>query len=367
MRNAKIDQIQYFSLFPNLVFGKAIGFTSGVLSRQVGADVWTSMLIGFVIGTLIMLFMTFIGSRFPDKTILQYSSHLLGKWPAKWIGVILFLFFSVAFTTSANVITLHIKEYLLPETPMIVLTVSYVLLSMYGVILGIEVILRLALFALIMTILLDFLMVIGSIAKFDIMNLLPLFDRGIVKNITSSIYLFPDLSFAVLAVGMLFPLLNQKKKAYSLTFKSMIAATLLTVTWPLFEIGVMGADITKQYVVTCMQMARSAQLTLYLPRYELIMMILFVWGVIIQSMVMFYCAMYSFKQTTGIKKDWYIILPLSLILMIGTYLLGYDHNRFVDFLTTPWPQITTSLSTGLPVILFLAALIRGKLKRTDAE
>jgi cation/acetate symporter len=40
--------MQYFLMIPNLIFGKAIGITAGVMARKIGADTWFSMTIGFV-------------------------------------------------------------------------------------------------------------------------------------------------------------------------------------------------------------------------------------------------------------------------------------------------------------------------------
>ena len=88
----------------------------------------------------------------------------------------------------------------------------------------------------------------------------------------------------------------------------------------------------------------------------------FVFCMFVQSGTMFYCAKYCIKQVTGIKKDWIIILPLTLILVIVTYYLGIDDNNYVKFLTFPYSQICTIFSIGLPIMLFFTALFRGKLK-----
>lgn len=84
---------------------------------------------------------------------------------------------------------------------------------------------------------------------------------------------------------------------------------------------------------------------------------------LVQSVAMFYCAKYCIKQVTRIKKDWIMILPLTLILVIVTYYFGAENNNYINFLTFPYSQICFVLSLGLPILLFLAALFRGKLKK----
>jgi hypothetical protein len=44
--------MQYFLMVPNLLYGKAIGITAGVMVRKLGADTWISMTFGFMIGIL---------------------------------------------------------------------------------------------------------------------------------------------------------------------------------------------------------------------------------------------------------------------------------------------------------------------------
>ena len=101
--------------------------------RKLGADTWLSMSIGFVIGIIIMLLTAFICSKFPNKTIIEFSEELIGKWASRVLGIILALFFIMAFGVSANVMTLHLSEYFMPNTPFLLICLLYTLLCMYSV------------------------------------------------------------------------------------------------------------------------------------------------------------------------------------------------------------------------------------------
>lgn len=362
MTVAKIDRIQYFFLIPNLLFCKAIGITAGVMVRRLGADTWLSMSIGFVIGISIMLLMVHLCSRFPDKTIIQISQELLGKLLSRFIAVILILFFIMAFGASANVMTIHLTEYFLPETPFLLICILYTLLCAYGVFLGVEVVVRFSLVGFIMLVLITLTMVTGTIEDLRTINLLPLMEKGLLADTAGSLYLFGDISMAVLAVGFLYPMLNKKKKVLGISFWSMLVGACLVIIWPLYETMVLGPDLMKQYVVVCMQQIRCAQLTKYLPRYELIMVSFFTFTVLVQSVAMFHCAKHSIKQLIGIKKDWVMILPLAVVLILVTYFMAKDHNDFISFLSFPYSQISAVLGIGLPIILYIIALMRGKLK-----
>lgn len=362
MTTIKISRMQYFFLIPNILFSKSIGITVGIIVRKIGGDTWTAMAMGMLVGIILMLLIVYICSKFPDKTIINYSEDILGKWISKIIGIVLSVFFAIAFATSANVMTLHLKQYFLIDTPFLLICLAYTLLCMYGAFLGVEVIIRFSLLGFLGALLINITMITGTIGDFEANNLLPLLDQGLAANMINSIYIFTDLTMAIMAAGILYSMLNKKENVILITFWSMILSALMIIIWPVLEIGVMGAGSMKQFVVVCMQQIRCAQLTRYLPRYELVMVSFFTFSTFVQSAIMFFCSVYSIKQTLGIKKDIWIISILALILTIITYLLAEDDNNYILFLTYPWAQICAILGFGLPVILLFTALIRGKLR-----
>jgi len=354
----RISRTQYYLMIPNLLYGKAIGITAGVITRIIGADVWSCMLIGFIIGTAAIALMTYVSSKFPTLNILDYSELLVGKWITKVLALVLCIFFAYAYTTSANVITLHIQEYFLRETPFWLISFAYTLLCMYGLLLGIEVCVRFSLFGFLSSLLLNFLMLAGTFGDFDYKRLLPIMQTGVVNNIINSVYLFPDIAMAVLPIGFLYPLLNNKQKSIRLSIGAMVIGTLLIIVWPIFEVAVMSPETMQQYTVVCMQQIRNAQITKYMPRFELIMVTFFVFGVFIQAAIMFYCSVYSFKKLSGIKKDWQIIIPFTAILSYWTYVNGIDHNKYIISLADPWSQICAAFCLGLPLLLLMLYKIR---------
>ncbi|MGE5416132.1 MAG: GerAB/ArcD/ProY family transporter [Acidobacteriota bacterium] len=362
MAKVSIDRMQYFFIIPNLLFGKAIGITSGVMVRELGADTWLSMTIGLGIGIMVVLLMTYLCSKFKDKTIVEFSEELLGKWVSLGITILLAIYFILAYAVSANVMTLHLREYFLPQTPFFIICLLWVLLCMYGVYLGIEVVVRFSFVGFIMLILITLTMVTGTIQDVKPINLLPLMDKGLFSDIAGSVYVFSDISMVILGGAFLYPLLNNTKKVFGLTFWAMVTGAILVVLWPLFETMVLGPELMGQYTMVCMQQIRCAQLTKYLPRYELIMVSFFVLTVLVQSATMFYCAKYCIQRITGVKKDILLLVPITVLLVFVTYYMGMDHCNYVNFLAFPYSQICMVLSLGLPIILLMAAAFRGILK-----
>ncbi|WP_152966061.1 GerAB/ArcD/ProY family transporter [Pseudobacteroides cellulosolvens] len=131
-------------------------------------------------------------------------------------------------------------------------SILYTLLCAYGVFLGVEVVVRFSLVGFIMLVMITLTMVTSTIEDLKTINLFPLMDRGFLANTVGSMYLFGDISMAVLAVGVIYPMLNKKKKVLGISFWSMLVGACLVVIWPLYETMVLGPDLMKQYVVVCM-------------------------------------------------------------------------------------------------------------------
>jgi len=362
MMNVKVSRTMYFIMIINILWDKAIGATASVTARAIGPDTWISMSFGFGAGAFIILIVAYLGSKFPEKTIIKYSEELWGKLLSKIVGIILAVFFIVAYGVCANVLILHAKEYFLVETPFVLLCLIFTLLCMYAVYLGIEVIARYAFFGAVSILLMTMLMAMGSNDEFHLNYLLPLMDRGFWPDIAASVYSFGDIALAVLAAGFLYPMLDSSKKSLSLSFWAMIAGGVAVIIWPVIETGVLGGDMMQRYVFCCMEQARATELSRFFPRFELIMIVLFNAGCVVQSSIMFYCAKLAIREVTGIKKDVYVIISLAVILTGVTYFIGVDNNNYSGFLAYPWAQACAALSIGLPFLLLVTALARGKLK-----
>ncbi|HLN63116.1 MAG TPA: GerAB/ArcD/ProY family transporter, partial [Symbiobacteriaceae bacterium] len=212
MPKVRIGRMQLAAILANLVFGKAIGYSSEIAARAVSNDAWLSMLLSFVQGFVVIAVAAWLAGRFGGERPDQYLPRLLGRpLGAIALGLLtLFLFFS--FITSAITIVQHLNDYLMTETPFLVFVVLYVLLCMYGSYLGIEVAARLAIPGLLFTFILTALVVAGSVDHFDYTRLLPLFDHGVGRTFAASHAADTDVAMAVVGAMLLLPLTGKPKR-----------------------------------------------------------------------------------------------------------------------------------------------------------
>lgn len=367
MPKVRIGHWQLAAVLGNLVFGKAIGFTSQALARAVGRDAWIAMLLAFLLGFPLMAAIVWLANRFGDETPAQYLPRLAGRWMGGLALLVLALYFLGSYVTSALTIVLHINDYLMTETPLIIFVVLYTLLVVFAVHLGIEVAGRLAVLGLAMTILLDLLVIAGAIDHFDYTRLLPVLEDGPGPSLLASLIAHTDVSMAVAGAFVLLPLTGRPQRWLRLSWIGLGVGTLITSMWPLFEVAVLSHEVTAQYLISCMQLARAAELSIWLHRYELLMVIFFVYGVLTQSIVCLYCATELTAAALPFKlgRPWLILICAVLTMPLQTY-LGYDRDLYGLVLMYVWPAIALPVGYGVPLLMCGLALLRPQVRATGS-
>lgn len=368
MNTVRIGRLQLVTIFANLVFGKAIGYSSGAMTRAVGHDSWIAMLMAFATGAMIMVPTVWLAGRFGTTGPGTYLPRLAGRWAGALLLALLCLFYAGSFVTSAITVEQHVSDYLLMETPLIVFVAVYALVCWYGVAHGVEGIARLSVLGLCLVFLLDILMVIGSLDHFDLLRLQPLLDHGVGPVALASIAADTDVAMATASALVLLPLTGKPQRWLRLGWWGLGLGALVTSVWTVFEVGVLGPHVTAQYLIACMQMARAAQLSIWLHRYEMVMVVLFVYSCLAQSMILLYCtvetagALFGGRVSRGI-----LVAVFSLFTIPVQHLLGADREGYRLFLESWWPALAVPVAFGLPLAAGALALLRPGVKATGSS
>mgnify|MGYP005838885343 CR=1 FL=1 len=353
----QISNGMFMSLIINMVYAKAIGLTQGTMAREVGNDIWLATIISAVQGALIMLLIVMIIRRMPDGDIVQQSERLLGKWFGKLISLLVFVFFLGAYGSIMATFVYHLRDYFLPEAPVVIFIIVAVLIGSYGIFFGIEVIARMALVGVFSILALNILLIMGSISEFDIRELLPTFQSGFVKTIWASRHNDTDWAMATMMAAIILPLVREKETWGKSGIAGIIYGGLFVVMWPILEVGVLSAEVTGQYIISCMQMARSAQIGLFVHRYEMIMVAFFAISNLTQIMIALLCGSVAAQKMIGIKDYRPMIIPVALIFGGFGFWFVFDHQRAMQLLETTWVTVGVSIAIFVPLVIWLVGLL----------
>ncbi|MDF2937429.1 MAG: spore gernimation protein [Paenibacillaceae bacterium] len=349
------------ALIINMMYAKGIGVTQGIAAREAGSEIWVSTLFAIVQGAGVAWLTAAAVIRCGDRELIDGAGFVMGKWAGKAVALLSFVFFTGAFATIMLTFVYHLMDYFLPQFP----TFSFILVALWvgglGAFHGLEVMARTAFVGVFTILLLNISLLTGSLTEFDIRNLAPIFEYGVWKSVWASRNFDTDWAMGTMAAGIVIPLVSKRDSWSRASVISVLMGGLLVLMWPILETGVLSAEVTGQYVVSCMQLARSAHLGFFIQRYEMIMICFFATSSLVQIMVCLFCASHSLSKVVGLKDYRPMLIPACLLLGASSYWVVADHTRAMTFAQYYWPPVALGLAVLLPAVLLLGGTIKGKM------
>jgi len=351
------------ALIINMIYAKAIGLTQGIMAREVGKDIWLSTIFSSIGAIILMLLIVSIIRKMPDGDLIKQGEILVGKWFGKLLGLIFFIFFIGAFTGTMIMWAYHIRDYFLPEGPVWIFILVPVFVGAYALHFGIEVISRMALIGVFSILIFNILLLLGSLEKFDVRELLPVFESGFTSTVWAGRHHLADWAIVTMMVAIILPMVKEPKVWKGSSLSGVLFGSMFVLMWPILEVGVLSAEVTAQYIVSCMQLARSAQIGLYIHRYEMIMVVFFAISVLTQVMMSLFCASVSLQKVFNLNDYRPLIIPSSIILAGFSYWIVEDHARAMQFLENEWVVVALSIGIFVPLLIWvLGFVLKGRLK-----
>lgn len=365
MTKIRISNGMFIAMIVNMIFVKSIGVTQGTLARIAGQDMWLATLLGTLQGMIIMYITYLVMKRAPGMNFLAIGEAVLGKWLGKLVALVLLAFFIASSGPIMMTFVYHLQDYFLPEAPLSLFLVSSLLVGALGCFYGLEVVARLALLGMLFIFLLNVLIIIGSTQEFDIRNLLPVLELGFPSAAEASLHYDADCAMAIMMAAIVMPFVSNADKHGGRTGMTGLAVTgLVTLIWAFLEGAVLSAEVTSQYTVSCMKLARNAHIGNFLQRYEMIMIALYSVPVLFEIMICIYGTSSSMTKLFGLRSDRWMIVPASLLIGGFSYWVVGDRFRSMHYLEKVWPYIALPIAFGLPVVmLWLTVIFRGRLRQ----
>ncbi|WP_147533067.1 GerAB/ArcD/ProY family transporter [Bacillus marasmi] len=363
----QITNGMFMALIINMIYAKAIGVTQGSISREVGNDMWLSTTISILQGILIMFITILVIKRAPELDLVEQCKLILGKWGGKFIALIFFIYFMLSYGVVMITFVYHLRDYFLPEMPTIYFIIAALIVGSFGIFHGLEVISRMALLGIFSILALNILILIGSIQNFDIRELLPTFESGLPKIVWASRHHNSDWGMATMMAALILPHVKEIDSWKSAGVNGSVFSGMFILLWPILEAGVLTSEVAGQYIISCMQMARSASIGVFLHRYEMVMVAFFALSSLTQIMMTLFCASIALEKITNTKNYRKLILPVTLILGGFGYYIVNDHRRAMYYLETNWITASVSIAILLPVSVWLLGFIFKKKLHTQKK
>ncbi|MEW9670459.1 GerAB/ArcD/ProY family transporter [Ammoniphilus sp. 3BR4] len=354
----QITTIQSALIVTNVIIATGIITLPRAVAEEVGTpDGWISVMLGGLIALFFGWVVGKVSQSFPCQSFFQYSQVVAGNFLGKLHGMFFVGFLLLSAGHQARIMGEVIRMYLLDNTPIEVIIISFMSVGVYLTIGGINPIARICeLFFLVIAILL-LLLVIFSFRNFELDNLRPVLGDGIQP-------VWKGIKVTALSYGgyevmlvLAFFMKEPQKAVKSIMAGIGIVIPLYTLV-VILAIGTLTLDEVKTLTWPMMSVAKAIELPGgFFERFEAFFVVLWVMAMYTSFVPFHYAACLGLGQL--FKKDHnafaFGLLPLIYIIALYPENLNsiFKLGEYIGY-------VYIFLGAVMPLYFWMIAKIRGK-------
>ncbi|MFC5406854.1 GerAB/ArcD/ProY family transporter [Cohnella soli] len=364
IEKGKISAFQMAIMMYPTIIATAIISLPTIMATNAGRDLWLSPIVASLLGILMTFTAYQLNKLYPKTSIVGSSGQILGRFPGTIVG---FIFFFVYAHDNGFVIRQYgefIVSAFLPETPLLVVVSSMVLVCAFAVRGGVEVLARCAqMFVPIMIVIL-LLIYILIIPDLKPSHMFPIMEKGIKPSLIGSFFAqgwfveFIDVSF-------LLPFVTDREKGAKWAMIAVITVMLTMVITSLVALFLLG-PIIDSFNYPVMNAARYVSLADFVEHMESLLMAFWVLGVFVKNSVYYYLLILITSEWLNLSDYRPIVFPLGFLLVPITMWVFPNLQEMSHFFNTSGMFYIVSIKGIIPILLLILAFARKK-NRTRKE
>ncbi|PGN53196.1 spore gernimation protein [Priestia megaterium] len=356
-----MERISIFQLFTITVFFQIGTTVIFGFSSSAGRDAWLSTLISMIIGMIIILLYTFLMKMNPGLTLVEWFPAQFGRWvgiPIAWLYPPLYMYGSGRILADLKVL---IPTTLLPGSPPWFLILALLIVIVYCLFSGIEVLARFTeyLLPVLFVLLIIEVILLFSSGIVDFKNVQPILGKGWGKVWQAVWPVGITQSFAeTLILAMIWPAVKKTEKVKKTTLLATLLAGLIISVFNIMEITVLGEDITQRTTYPLYLLIKQISIADFLENLDALISLNMIITAYIKVTIMLFAAIRSIQLLLNMEDNRPLILPVTAItyLMSMTMSTNIVEHLYADIIFRYYLLIP--LIIILPVVLFIVTLIR---------
>lgn len=329
MEKAKISAYQFFILIIFFELGTALFLPVGITAKQ---DIWLALLVGMAGGFCLYLVYYGLYSYYPEIPLTEYAQKILGKA----LGRILAFLYVLYFMYLAARVVRDFGELLViiffPDTPLFIVNFLLVLVIMYTVSKGIEVLARTGeiLFPLVIFIFLSGLLLISVTGIIQLENIKPVLEEGYLRVLktafTETLY-FPFGE--VLVFAMILPYLNRPKKAKQTGLFALGISGLVLALTKGINASVLGVNLVQRSDFPLLSAIQTIEVAGFLERLDIFFLLTTLITVFFKVSVYFYAAVTGAANLFAIKKSSQLVYQFGAVLLFLSITMASNYPEHI--------------------------------------
>lgn len=307
-----------------------------------------------------ILLITYMGNKFPGKTIIEYSLIILGKFLGSLLSLALIWYWLHGAANSLRQLAEAYAGVVMPETPMLAFVITMAVVSAYAAKGGIEVIGRVAELTLGLVILMVTLVIVLPYPLINFDNMSPIVAKGWGTVIDSSM---TSLAFYMrfIMIGMLMPHLDKAKSAARFSLYALFVCGLLMTAFIISLVGVFGGT-AESFTFPMYNLSRMISIAQFIERIEAVVLAVWVFSVAISVAIQIWAAAHGLEEIIKWLRLKGLVWHLSAIcaaMSIVFYKSVIELELFYE--AKNWGVYSLSVTLGSLSLMLIVALFRGML------
>lgn len=353
MTSNAISKHQFISIVVLFLFGSSVLIPPGPAGKQ---EIWLVLILASLWSVGLFRIYSSLNKIFPEDTIIEYLPKVFGKF----IGSLISLFYVFFFILLCALVTRNLVDFMtteLPETPMLSISLSLLLVGSYLLRKDLAVISKLVEFFYPISISFFLFATIVLIPYMDLKSLLPFFSDHFFTNTIHGFIQASGWPFGeIITLTMIIPFLKNKKEIQPGAAQAVLIVGLIFLMVSFRNRAVLGASIT--YVT---YPSLSAIDMVEIPGLGGIVYLVFISqtsALFTKLILCYYAGTKGLAQLIGSKNYKVFVFPL-LIIIVFLSQLGYKNiGDTAYFGSDIYPYYLFPLSFLIPLITYIVAKLK---------
>lgn len=365
MEKLRISQIQALMLGISTITITGHLLFIPVIINHAGRDSWLSLLATLFPAMFIGYMIARLADLFPGQSIIEYSQVLLGKWLGRAVGLVLIFYFFHNATLSIRGFGEFYTSAITPRTPILIYFVSLVIMAVYTVKKGLEVMARTNQIFLVMLIPVGLSATLLTQKDKDYGNFLPVLEYGPEPMLTGALVLV-SLYSSYTVLGMVFPFVSKGERLKWPSILAMVILILMFMGPITGPIALFGAERASGLSFPTFQILRDMQVG-ELQRLDLLGIMLWSLGAFANISVFLYATTLGLAQWLRMEDHKILVIPLGVLMVIVALLNSDNYMEIFRFFKDTYPYYSILIGFMLPLFLLVVAKIRYRQRKSSRK
>lgn len=327
-----------------------------VRAADAGAPLVT--LLAIFLSSVGLALIAVLGKRFPNKTIVQYSEDIIGKWPARIGSILIISFFAVLTALAAREFGEVVITAVLKRTPLEVTVIVMLLLAAVPTRGGMTTFAYIHHFYLPVIVGPALLIVALSLKNAEVLNLQPIWGNepgGMLQGVLTVAALFQG--FFILTIVI--PAMRSPGKVLKASFWGIFIAGGLYFLIVVATVSVFGSEETKFLLWPTLELAKTTSLPAnILERLDAAFLAIWVTAVFTTLFSSYFLTIHSMSKLFRLRDHKLFalfLLPFVFLLAMlpQNILQMYEIIQIIG-------RYGLVITIGYPFVLWMIAVIRNK-------